>query len=45
METIKPSIKTGDGKIYYPTGDEWLVFFAVCGCEWAIEALKRKVKK
>jgi hypothetical protein len=39
-EKIQPSIVV-NGRIYYPTGIEWLIFFASHGCEWAIEALKR----
>jgi hypothetical protein len=42
MEKIKPGIKTPDGKTYYPTGDEWLIFFAINGQQWAINALKEK---
>ena len=39
-EKIRPSIVI-DGRIYYPTGTEWLIFFASHGCEWAMDALKR----
>lgn len=43
-EKIYPSIVI-EGRIYYPTGDEWLVFFAVHGCDWAIEALRKREKE
>lgn len=42
METIKPSIVLENGRVYYPTGDEWLMFFASHRCNWAIEALKKR---
>jgi len=41
-ESFAPSIVTKTGEVYYPTGDEWLFFFALSGCDWAKEALREK---
>lgn len=41
MEKIIPGVRLPDGRTYYPTGLEWLVAFAMAGCQWAIEALER----
>ena len=34
------SIVLPNGRVYSPTGDEWLRVFAAADCEWAIEAMK-----
>ena len=43
MERIQPSINI-KGMTYYPTGYEWLLYFAYAGCEWAIEALIKEAE-
>ena len=43
-ESFSPSIRTRSGETYYPTGDEWLLFFAIKGCEWAKKAIENKLK-
>jgi hypothetical protein len=45
-EKIRPGIvdqKTGE--TIYPTGDEWLLAFAIRGCRWAVDAIERKTGK
>lgn len=43
-ETIRPGIVLtdyyGDEYTIYPTGIEWILAFAIKGCDWAIKALK-----
>jgi hypothetical protein len=36
---IRPGIVTRDGTTIYPTGYEWLLAFAIRGCQWAIDML------
>lgn len=43
-ETIRPGIVLRDGTTYYPTGDEWLLAFAINGCQWAIDEVLRREK-
>jgi hypothetical protein len=43
--TFAPGIVTRWGDTIYPTGDEWLLFFALKGCKWAVEALEEREKK
>jgi hypothetical protein len=40
LEPIRPGIVLEDGTTYYPTGEEWLLAFALKGCEWAARALE-----
>jgi hypothetical protein len=44
MEKIRPGIvvrdEYGSEKTIYPTGIEWILAFAIKGCEWAIKALE-----
>ena len=40
--TFAPKIRTRDGKTITPTGNEWILFFALGGCQWAIDILKDK---
>ena len=48
-ETIRPGIVSRDyyngEHTYYPTDDEWLLAFALQGCQWAIDAVETKMKK
>ena len=37
---IRPGIVTSSGETIYPTGTEWLLAFALKGCQWAIDALQ-----
>jgi len=45
MPAIRPGIVTQDGTTIYPTGIEWLLAFAVNGCQWAVDALPENVDK
>lgn len=40
-DTIHPGVVI-DGRTYYPTGRQWLVAFAIVGCQWAIDALEKE---
>ena len=40
MTSISPGVLLNDGTTYYPKGYEWLLAFALRGCQWAIEALE-----
>lgn len=40
METIQPGILLSNGETIYPTGIEWLLTFAIKGCDWAIKDLE-----
>jgi len=42
LEPIRPGIVCKDGSTYYPTGDEWMLAFALKGCQWAIDAVEEK---
>jgi hypothetical protein len=42
VETFAPTIKTRDGKVIAPTGNEWIFYLACSGCEWALDHLKDK---
>ena len=37
---IRPGVVLPDGRTYYPTGREWLLAYAVAGCQWAVDALE-----
>lgn len=37
---IRPGIVLNNGETYYPTGIEWILAFALKGCDWAIKALE-----
>jgi hypothetical protein len=39
VESFAPGIVTPDGRTVYPTGYEWLLAFALRGCQWAIDLL------
>jgi len=41
VESFAPGVVI-NGIHYTPTGKEWLVAFAMAGCQWAIEALVRE---
>lgn len=38
-ETIAPGICLADGTTVTPTGHEWLLLFALGGCQWAIDQI------
>jgi len=38
-ETIRPTLQMPDGTTETPTNIEWLIVFAIKGCQWAIDAL------
>jgi hypothetical protein len=38
--TIRPGIVTSTGETIYPTGDEWILAFAIKGCQWAIDIVE-----
>jgi hypothetical protein len=44
MDKIKPGIVVidyyGNETTIYPTGIEWLLAFAIKGCDWAIKAIE-----
>ena len=40
--TIRPGIVLATGESYYPTGDEWIVAFALAGFQWAIDAAEQR---
>ena len=42
QESFAPTIVLKSGKVITPTGNEWILYFAIMGCEWAIEHLKDK---
>jgi hypothetical protein len=37
VEKFSPGIKTASGNTIYPKGWEWVLGFALAGCDWAIE--------
>lgn len=44
-EAIRPGIiviKDGFPETIYPTGDEWILAFALKGCQWAIDIIEEK---
>lgn len=36
-ETFAPTVRMPEGDDYTPAGWEWVLAFAVAGCEWAIK--------
>lgn len=34
-----------EGRRYEPTGIEWLLYFSMAGCQWAIDAIPDAVKR
>lgn len=38
--TICPGIVLQDGRTIYPTGAEWILAFAIAGCQWAIDEIE-----
>lgn len=46
VETFAPKVRMSAGYDYTPAGWEWIMAFAVAGCEWAIkEADKPEFRK
>jgi len=43
-EIFAPGIVTEDGRTIYPTGLEWILAFALNGCQWAIDALPEAIE-
>ncbi len=39
--SFAPTVLTRDGRTITPTGVEWLLAFALRGCEWAIRDLEK----
>ena len=37
---IRPGIVLANEETYYPTGAEWILAFALHGCQWAIDLLE-----
>ncbi len=37
---LEPGIVIADGSTIYPTGPEWILAFAIKGCQWAIDMLE-----
>lgn len=42
---IHPSVLLPDGTTVYPSGLDWLMGFALAGCEWAVKALPVAIEK
>lgn len=38
-ESFAPGVTLPDGRVVYPTGQQWLLGFALGGCEWAEKQL------
>lgn len=45
MKTIRPGIVMPNGAVVYPTGFEWLLAFAISGCQWAVDALPEAIER
>ena len=44
-ESIRTGIVTASGRTIYPTGIEWLLAFAIKGCQWAIDELPLAIER
>lgn len=42
---IRPSVIMPDGSVVYPSGIDWLMGFALAGCQWAIDALPNAIHR
>jgi hypothetical protein len=43
-EKIRPTLQMPDGTTETPTNVEWLIAFAIKGCQWAIDALPEAIR-
>jgi hypothetical protein len=42
MEHIRPALRDKFGNTIYPTGNEWILAFALNGCEWARNIVRQQ---
>jgi hypothetical protein len=42
FEPFAPSVRLRGGRVVTPTGRQWLMAFAMAGCQWAINALAQQ---
>jgi hypothetical protein len=43
-KSVRPALQMKDGTTVYPTNVEWLIAFAIKGCQWAIDALPEAIR-